>query len=141
MRFLLLLPILMACQTAPKPAPIVIEPPVVLTDLIALETSPKANVFSVARGSSQTLTVTGKLLSPAAKKIKISISGSSGVEITPKDIVLVGNTSADFVVSVPQNASNDRPFFRVNGQALDNNDNPVVSNTPSILFQWTVPAQ
>ena len=137
MRYLLLLPILIACQSTPKP----VTPPVEIpTDLIQLETNPKPNVFTVARGASQIVTVTSKLLSPAAKKVKISISGSSGVEIDPKDFTLTGNTSADITVTVPQNATNDKPFFRVNGQALDSNNNPVTSNVPSILFQWTVPA-
>jgi hypothetical protein len=140
MRFLFVL-LLVACGgTAPKPPPVEPTPDPVPTDLIALETNPKPAAFVVARGASQTLTVTGKLLSPAAKKIKVSISGSSGVEISPKDFVLTGNTSSDVTVTVPQDASNDKPFFRVNGQALDNNNNPVTSNVPSILFQWTVPA-
>jgi hypothetical protein len=139
MRLFLML-LLVACggtsiQPPPEPIP---EP--VPTDLIQLETSPKPTAFVVARGASQTLTITGKLLSPAAKKIKVSISGSSGVDIAPKDFVLTGNAKTDVTVSVPQDASNDKPFFRVNGQALDNNNNPVTSNVPSILFQWTVPA-
>jgi hypothetical protein len=139
MRYLLML-FLVACggtTIQPSPEPI---PDPVPTDLIQLEINPKPGVFVVARGASQILTVTGKLLSPAAKKIKISISGSSGVEINPKDFVLTGNTKNDVTVTVPQDASNDKPFFRVNGQALDNNNNPVTSNVPSILFQWTVPA-
>lgn len=137
MRYLLLLPILMACQSAPKP---IVTPPVEIpTDLIQLETNPKPNVFVVARGANQIVTISSKLLSPAAKKVKVSISGSSGVDIDPKDFTLTGNTSADITVTVPQNATNDKPFFRVNGQALDNNNNPVTSNVPSILFQWTVP--
>ena len=139
MRYLLLLPILIACQSTPKP----VTPPVeVPTDLIQLETNPKppkSTDFFVTRGANQIVTITSKLLSPAAKKVKINISGSSGVEIDPKDFILLGNTSADITVTVPQNATNDKPFFRVNGQALDNNNNPVTSNQPSILFQWTVP--
>jgi hypothetical protein len=138
MRYLLIL-FLVACggtTTQPPPEPI---PDPVPTDLIQLETNPKPAAFVVARGASQTLSITGKLLSPAAKKIKISISGSSGVDIAPKDFVLTGNTKTDVTVTVPQDASNDKPFFRVNGQALDNNNNPVTSNVPSILFQWTVP--
>ncbi len=136
MRFLLLIPILIACQTTP-PKPI--DPPVVITDLIKLETNPLPKDFIVGRGANQVLTITGKLLSPAAKKIKVSISGSSGVDIDPKDFVLTGNSSSDVTITVPQNATNDKPFFRLNGQALDNNNNPVTSNVPSILFQWTVP--
>lgn len=124
----------MACQTA------AVNPPVTIpTDLIQLETSPKPAAFLVARGENKTLTINSKLLSPIVKKIKISVSGSSGVDINPKDFVLTGNTSMDITVTVPQNATNDKPFFRVNGQALDNNNNPVTSNLPSILFQWTVP--
>ena len=136
MRYLLLLPILVACQSTPKP----VTPPVeVPTDLIQLETNPKPNVFTVTRGTNQIVTITSKLLSPAAKKVKISISGSSGVEIDPKDFTLTGNTSADITVTVPQNATNDKPYFYVNGQALDTNNNPVVSNGVTVKFQWTVP--
>ncbi len=136
MRYLLLLPILMACQSTPKP----VAPPVeVPTDLIQLETNPKPNVFTVARGTNQIVSISSKLLSPAAKKVKISISGSSGVEIDPKDFTLTGNTSADITVTVPQNATNDKPYFYVNGQALDTNNNPVVSNGVTVKFQWTVP--
>jgi hypothetical protein len=136
MRYLLLLPILIACQSTPKP----ITPPVeVPTDLIQLETNPKPAAFSVIRGANQTVTISSKLLSPAAKKVKISISGSSGVEIDPKDFTLTGNASADITVTVPQNATNDKPYFYVNGQALDSNNNPVVSNGVTVKFQWTVP--
>lgn len=138
MRYLFLLPILMACQTTPPP---VVPPPVVVpTDMIQLETSPKPATFLVARGENKTLTVNSKLLSPAVKKIKISVSGSSGVEVNPKDITLTGNTSTDLTVTVPADATNDKPYFYVNGQALDNNNNPVVSNGVTIKFQWTVPA-
>ncbi len=140
MRYLLLLPILMACQTTPvKP----VEPPVVITDLIQLETNPKppkSSDFFVTRGANKTVTVSSKLLSPAAKKVKVSISGSSGVEVDPKDFTLTGNASADIIINVPQNASNDVPYFYINGQALDSNNNPVVSNGVTIKFQWTVPA-
>ncbi len=93
----------------------------------------------MAQGANQIVTVTAKMLSPAAKKVKISISGSSGVEIDPKDFTLTGNTSADITVTVPQNATNDKPYFYVNGQALDVNNNPVVSNGVTVKFQWTVP--
>jgi hypothetical protein len=137
MRYLLLVPILIACQSTPKP----ITPPVEIpTDLIQLETSPKPTVFTVARGANQIVTISSKLLSPAAKKVKISISGSSGVEIDPKDFTLTGNASADITVTVPQNATNDKPYFYVNGQALDSNNSPVVSNGVTVKFQWTVPA-
>ena len=136
MRYLLLLPILMACQSTPKPVAPIVEVP---TDLIQLETNPKPNVFMVARGTDKIVSISSKLLSPAAKKVKISISGSSGVEIDPKDFTLTGNTSADITVTVPQNATNDKPYFYVNGQALDTNNNPVVSNGVTVKFQWTVP--
>jgi hypothetical protein len=139
MRFLLML-LLVACGGTTTPLPPEPIPEPVPTDLIQLETNPKPAAFVVTRGASKILTVTGKLLSPAAKKIKISISGSSGVEISPKDFVLTGNANNAVTITVPQDASNDKPFFRVNGQALDNNNNPVTSNVPSILFQWTVPA-
>jgi hypothetical protein len=139
MRLLLLLPILLACQSTPVPVvpPSVVEVPVP-KDLIKLETNPKPDVFVVTRGTSKVLTVTGKMLSPAAEKIKVSISGSSGVEISPKEFTLTNNAKTDFTVTVPQNATNDKPYFYVNGQALDGNNKTVVSNGVTIKFQWDV---
>ena len=141
MRYLLLLPILMACQSTPVNP---VKPPEpAITDLIQLETNPKppkSSDFFITRGVNKIIAVNSKLLSPAAKKVKVSISGSSGVEIDPKDFTLTGNASANITVTVPQNASNDVPYFFINGQALDSNNNPVVSNGVTIKFQWTVPA-
>lgn len=142
MRYLLMLLVLVACGSTPQPPTPVVPPPAPTPDdeLIQLTTSPDPKAFVVARGQSQKLIISGKLLSPAVKKIKISITRSPDVTTDPTELVLTGNSSAEITVTVPQNASNDKPFFRVQGSALNANNNPVTSREPSILFQWTVPA-
>ncbi len=133
--------ILVACQNqTPPPINPPIDPPPPITDLIQLETTPVAKDFVVTRGQTKILVVKSKLLSPAAKQVALTISGSSGVEISPKEAILVGNTDISIEVRVPADATNNKPFFRVNGQAQNASGNNVRSNQPSILFQWTVPA-
>jgi hypothetical protein len=138
MRLLLLIPMLMACQTAPvivQPPP----PPPPKTDLIRLESNPIKQGFVLARGESRIIVVMAKLLSPDPKKVKINITSSPGLEVDPPTFTITGNSSANLTVKVPTTGTDDKPFFRISGQALDNNNNPITSNVPEIFFQWDVP--
>ena len=93
----------------------------------------------LARGDSKIIVVTTKLLSPDAKKVKINITSSPGLEVDPPTFVITGNSNANLTVKVPTTGTDDKPFFRISGQALDNNNNPITSNVPEVFFQWDVP--
>ncbi|MFN3267343.1 MAG: hypothetical protein ACK41E_10960 [Deinococcales bacterium] len=139
MQYVLMLLVLVACSGTPQPPPVVPPDPNPNDELIQLSTNPAPQNFIVARGQSQKLIITGRLLSPAVQKIKVSITRSPDVTTDPTELILTGNSSGEITVTVPQNASNNKPFFRVQGSALNASNNPVTSREPSLLFQWTVP--
>jgi hypothetical protein len=131
---LLFLMFVVACSGAPKPDPEPDPPP--SGDLFALETTPTKANFVVLKGSSAVLEVRSKIFSPSVDKVKVIISGSTGASIDPKEVILTGNSSAQLTVSVPSDTTVSKPFFRVEGLALNERDDPITANSVSILFQW-----
>jgi hypothetical protein len=131
---LLFLMFVAACGSAPTPDPEPDPPP--SGDLFALETTPTKADFVVSKGSSAVLEVRSKIFSPSVDKVKVVISGSTGASIDPKEVILVGNSSARFTVTVPPDTTVLKPFFRVEGLALNKRDDPITANQASILFQW-----
>ncbi len=132
----LLLILVVACggQTEPQPGPDPEQP--ISENLFTLETTPKIADFVVVKGASAVLEVRSKIFSPSVKKINITISSSSGVSIEPLNALLEGNATTNFTVKVGSDVGQTKPYFYVNGSALDKRGDSITANSVSLKFQW-----
>ncbi len=142
--------LLVACNDSGTNPPAPPPPPPPPGSLYALVSAPK-NVKTgtvttkpdelwVAKGQSVTLTLTGNLLSPLAKKIQVLVSGSDGVTVTPSTLFIEGNASADFTVAVPDSYTGTKPFFFFYGYPYDK-DNRKLDDQLRLDYKWDLTAK
>jgi hypothetical protein len=127
---------LVACGGAiPEPPPVK-PPPPPPGSLYALVSTPKntptgkistkTDEIWVDKDSSIQLVINAKLLSPIAKKIKLTISGSTAhLSVTPTEQIVTANGNATFTVTVDSTidpSKDQNPYFFVYGYPLGEND-------------------
>jgi hypothetical protein len=86
----------------------------------------KTDELWVDKNSSVQLIITAKRLSPLAKKIKLTISGSTAhLSVTPTEQIVTTNGTATFTVAVDSSidpSKDQNPYFFVYGYPLGEND-------------------
>jgi hypothetical protein len=128
---------LVACGGTPQPDPPPVKPPPPPPgSLYALVSTPKntptgkiatkPDELWVDKNSSVQLTISAKLLSPLAKKIKLTISGSTAhLSVTPTEQIVTANGNATFTVAVDSSidpTKDQNPYFFVYGYPMGEND-------------------
>jgi hypothetical protein len=128
--------ILVACGGATPEPPPVKPPPPPPGSLYALVSTPKntptgkiatkPDELWVDKNSSVQLIVSAKRLSPLAKKIKLTISGSTAhLSVTPTEQIVTANGDATFTVTIDSTidtTKDQNPYFFVYGYPLGDND-------------------